>query len=339
MPLLEPDLIPKDHGDLVAGWLTKALDERVRGPLDVTPIATTSFSHVARLQGASGSWIVKWSRVDRAHPELERGHEILFYDRVARSLPSESLAPAVAWAHEPSRAAIMVIFEDLPGYARQPPSHLPPPLPVGEMMVDTLASIHAARWSNPPLALLGLALPDSEEIEARVVAAADRVTRLTSAHGHALGAHTTRILLQVIDQMPRILLRLQDPTAMSVVHDDVHVGNFLLPHHQGTARLLDWQTWIPDMATRDLAHMIAYFWFPAARNDLELPLLRRYHDALQSRSIDYDWEMLWHDYRISVIRKVLHAVWEWDMGAAEWKWYSHLMRTVMAYEDLSCHEV
>lgn len=90
--MLEPDLIPKDHGDLLAGWLSKVLDEQVRGHLEVTPIAPTFFSQVARLGGGSGSWIVEWSRVDRAHPDLERGHEILFYDRVAGSLPSDSLA-------------------------------------------------------------------------------------------------------------------------------------------------------------------------------------------------------------------------------------------------------
>lgn len=53
----------------------------------LTTIASTSFSYVAELRGESGRWVVKWSRDDRAHPELDLGHEILFYDKVAPSLP------------------------------------------------------------------------------------------------------------------------------------------------------------------------------------------------------------------------------------------------------------
>lgn len=77
--------------------------------------------------------------------------------------------------------------------------------------------------------------------------------------------------------------------------------------------------------------MIAYFWFRSTRRDLEEPLLRHYHRQLNSNGVEYPWGSLWHDYRLSVIRKVLQAVWEWDIGADEWRWYSHLMRIARAH--------
>jgi hypothetical protein len=67
--------------------------------------------------------------------------------------------------------------------------------------------------------------------------------------------------------------------------------------------------------------------------------LRRYHERLAGHGVDYHWEDLWSDYRLSVVRQVLHALWEWDIGANEWKWYSHLMRISMAYDDLACSQM
>ena len=103
--------------------------------------------------------------------------------------------------------------------------------------------------------------------------------------------------------MPRVLSRLQNSSAMSVVHDDVHVGNFLLPRSEGAAKLIDWQTWTADLAARDLAHMIAYVWFPSARRGLEDHLLRHYRERLATLGVEYAWDDLWTDYRLSVIRK------------------------------------
>lgn len=339
MPLVGPDSIPRGREDIDARWLERITGEEVKGPLELTEIATTSFSHVVELKAEPRRWVVKWSRHDRAHPDLERGHEILFYDQVAPSLPAAALAPAVAWAYDPDRAAVMIVFRSLEGYDRQEPSHLPPPAAICHRMVDSLAIIHAARWSNPPLAVLGLSLPDQNELETRTLQVADRVSRFKQARSDTVGGDVVRILDRVIEQFPGLLPRLQDPTGMSVVHDDVHIGNFLIPISGGSARIVDWQTWISDLAIRDLAHMIAYFWFPSARRDLEEPLLRRYREQLALHGIDYPWDALWHDYRLSVTRKVLHAVWEWDMGANDWKWYSHLMRVSMAYDDLGCSEL
>lgn len=143
---------------------------------------------------------------------------------------------------------------------------------------------------GPAAGCARLSLPDQEEVDARVSTAADRVSRLRSAHGTALGTEVLGVWERVVEQLPRVLIRLQDPTAMSVVHDDVHVGNFLLPTSGGEARLVDWQTCTADLAVRDLAHMIAYVWFPSARRDLEEPLLRRYREEVASKNVDYAWE-------------------------------------------------
>jgi len=336
MPRVDAGLIPTGLLDLDAQWLGEVVGEEAGSQLRLTQIAVTSFSRVVEVTNGRERWVVKWSRTDRRHPELERGHEVLFYEKVAPSLPPDTLAPAIAWAYSDERTSALIVFRSVANVTPQRPSHLPPLREVTEMMVDTLASIHAARWSDPPFDVAGTSLVDHEEIDARASATEDRVSRLLTSHSHALGPEISQILNRIVEQMPRILKRLQDSEAMTVVHDDVHIGNFLIPNHSGQARLLDWQTWTTDLAAKDLAHMIAYFWFPSPRKTLEEHLLRRYHGQLASHGIDYGQDELWHDYRLCVIRKVLHAVWEWDLGVDEWKWYSHLARAALAYRDLSC---
>lgn len=129
---------------------------------------------------------------------------------------------------------------------------------------------------------------------------------------------------------------------MNVVHDDVHIGNFLYPHNPSKhkIRIIDWQTWNVDVAVKDLAHMMAYFWFPERRKRYERMLLQYYHERLQAYGItNYSWETLYDDYRLCVIRKLFHPAWQWEMGDTASKWWLHLERVMLAYEDLECAEL
>jgi hypothetical protein len=95
-----------------------------------------------------------------------------------------------------------------------------------------------------------------------------------------------------------------------------------------------------DLAPKDLAHMMAVFWFPERRRALELPLLRRWHARLCERGVaGYPWERCWHDYRLSVLRKLFHPAWQWETGQHPNLWWNHLERVMAAYRDLRCDEL
>ena len=95
-----------------------------------------------------------------------------------------------------------------------------------------------------------------------------------------------------------------------------------------------------DLAPKDLAHMMALFWFPEQRKAMETPLLRQYHERLCENGVaDYSWEQLWSDYRLCVIRKLFHPAWQWATGHHPNIWWNHLERVLTAYEDLHCREL
>jgi hypothetical protein len=50
-------------------------------------------------------------------------------------------------------------------------------------------------------------------------------------------------------------------------------------------RLIDWDAWRLDLGAEDLAYMMALHWYPERRRRVEMPLLRRYHEALTSHGV------------------------------------------------------
>ena len=105
-------------------------------------------------------------------------------------------------------------------------------------------------------------------------------------------------------------------------------------------RLIDWDAWRPDLGTEDLAYMMAVHWYPERRRRVETPLLRRYCDGLSANGVaGYDFEALWQDYRLSVIRRLAVPVWQSSVNLGPWIWWSHLERILQAFDDLGCEEL
>ena len=102
----------------------------------------------------------------------------------------------------------------------------------------------------------------------------------------------------------------------------------------------DWDAWRVDVATDDLAYMMAVHWYPERRRRLERECLRRYHAALTRAGVrGYDFDGLWRDYRESVLSQLTTPVWQATHGLGAWIWWSHLERIMLAVEDLGCLEL
>jgi len=72
---------------------------------------------------------------------------------------------------------------------------------------------------------------------------------------------------------------------------------------------------------------------------MEKTLLKGYLKELHRRYIDYNWEDLQIDYRISVIFNLAIPVIQHLEGAPAIIWWDHIERAFAAFEDLDCMEL
>ena len=341
-------------GDITPAWLTDVL--RRAGALDngaVTGIAAetgvTSFCTTARLrvtyspeQAGPARLFLKFSLPEHPVTTRETGAEVLFYREVA----PRTAGPLVrCFDAEYSRdsARLHVLLEDVSGtHYGEPPSQLPPTRDHCFAIVDAIAMVHASWWEQAPWAVLNLKAPDQGAIDARIADVRDRIARFIDFLGDRLPPERVTMYRAVLDALPRLYQRLVERRAYTVVHDDLHAGNVLYPRNPDvdSVRLIDWQTWHIDLGPKDLAHMMAVFWFPERRRRLEMPLLRRYHERLAANGIrGYTWTDCWADYRLCVLRKLFHPAWQWDTGHHPNIWWNHLERVWNAFDDLECAEL
>jgi thiamine kinase-like enzyme len=136
-------------------------------------------------------------------------------------------------------------------------------------------------------------------------------------------------------------LRLVDRRGLTVVHGDAHTWNFLFARSgQDVPYLIDWQLWHLDVGPRDLAFMIALHWDRDVRQQLEIPLLRFYHEELIRAGINnYLFEDLLLDYRRCVVRNLTFPIILWARGAQREAWRHRLDFALAAYRDLDAGEL
>ena len=339
--------------DITPQWLTSAL--RRAGALhggsvvDITmETGCTSFCTTARLwvtyaPAAAGPerLFLKFSLPTHPVSTPESGAEVLFYRHVAPRTPGP-LVRCFDAVFSAERHKLHILLEDLSDtHWSEPPSQLPPGRDQCFGIVDAVAAVHAAWWEQAPWEALGLRPPDKPAIDARIADVRGRIERFIDFLGDRLSPARIAMYTAVLDALPRLYERLVDGRAYTVVHDDLHVGNVLYPRNAGveSVRLIDWQTWHIDLGPKDLAHMMAVFWFPERRRHLELPLLRRYHERLAANEVRYSWDECWADYRLCVLRKLFHPAWQWDTGHHPNIWWNHLERVWSAFDDLKCAEL
>jgi len=343
---LKPELITS-LDQITPAWLTRVLGRSVAEVSYET--GETSFAITAHLRviypskrAAPSRFFLKFSKPVNPVSIPEGGWEVVFYKSVApRTLSLLATCYDAVFSREQGKAHLL--FEDLSDthYAEQP-SHLPPARALCELIVRALADIHAAWWEQPPWNLIGWSLPDRAEIERRIQDVRERVALFTNFLGDRLSEKRRAIFRDVLAALPELYTRLTLPSAYTVIHDDIHVGNVLYPRDPttDTVRIIDWQTWHIDLAPKDLAHMMAIFWFADQRRVLEKLLLTQYYDRLCENGVtNYSWEQLWYDYRLCVLRKLFHPPWQWASGHHPNIWWNHLERVMTAYEDLNCREL
>ncbi|HZL84050.1 MAG TPA: aminoglycoside phosphotransferase, partial [Candidatus Krumholzibacteria bacterium] len=128
----------------------------------------------------------------------------------------------------------------------------------------------------------------------------------------------------------------------TIVQGDSHIWNTFLPKTGAPddVRLFDWDCWRLDMATDDLAYMMALHWYPDLRRVFERPLLDHYHAELVAHGVTgYDRRELDDDYRLSVLWQIATPVWQAAYNIPPVIWWNNLGRIFLAVDDLGCHEL
>jgi len=236
-----------------------------------------------------------------------------------------------------------LLFEDLSDtHAVVSAWPLPPTLEQCERIIQTYARFHAFWWDHRELGTSVGRFVTPQELTNFLADYGRRFAVFADTLGDRLSPERRRRYERAIAAGERLLERRRSNRNVTIVHGDAHVWNLLYPL-DGTpdsVRLIDWDSWQVDVATDDLAYMMAVHWYPGRRALLERRYLELYHAALVEAGVSgYGFDALWEDYRVSVVWQLVVPVWQCSMKLGAWIWWGHLERVMLAIDDLGCADL
>lgn len=271
--------------------------------------------------------------------------EVAFYTSVAASMPYPPAVHCFDAAYDPETGAYHLLLEDVSETHRTVHPEEPATGSDIERMLDALARLHAYWWGHPQLGQGIGALPAAATISRSFLQLRDVFPEYADYLGDRLSTQRRHNYEAILAKYPEVLTRrLAEHGTLTVVHDDAHAGNFLLPREADGQRvyLVDWQQWGVQVGLHDVAYLVALFWYPERRARMEQPVVRGYHGRLRQYGVDrYEWEACWDDYRLQAIGNLLVPFWAWVNEREHWgfhRWHQ-LEKAMSAYDDLGCAEL
>jgi thiamine kinase-like enzyme len=292
---------------------------------------------------APRSVILKMGYLDsEGHSTYANAHEIAFYRDVAPALPARLVPRCFEAVDATETSAWHLLLEDLTEshfIATEWP--LPPTLAQCESIVQAWARFHAAWWDDARLGVSAGSWPDMDW-EQSLRGFADQFARFNDRFVDVVPADRRELYQRLLARAPRLLARYRSRRNLTLIHGDAHWWNCFMPRHGGgdNVRLIDWEGWSIDIATTDIAYMMAMLWFPDRRRRIERPLLDSYHAALTAGGVrGYDRQALDDDYRLSVLLLILRPVGQAMNNIPPRVWWPNLERIFLAVDDLGCREL
>lgn len=227
--------------------------------------------------------------------------------------------------------------------------HKKPTLDYGLALAEALACLHAHRWGSRRFGEFGDRMPDEAHLNRFVEVARPGAGHIIDAFSGELKDHWPAAIHAILAAHPRAMAeRTQDDNGFTLIHGDPNWNNILVPR-QGDRPLylidrqpFDWSltVWL---GVYDLAYVLVLDWEVEQRRQTEMAILRHYHSQLIERGVlDYSWDRLFDDYRLSVAICVYVAI-EWCRGGIneEWThvWLPMLQQSLTACDDLNCREL
>ena len=224
-----------------------------------------------------------------------------------------------------------------------------PTLAYGLALADGLAVMHARWWGAQRLAEAGAPIHSTQHIRRFVEIAEPGAGHIIEQLSHELEPHWPETMRTLYARHPQAIIeRTQDDNGFTLIHGDVGHHNILVPHDGDSPIYIidrqpfDWSltTWL---GVYDLAYAMVLDWEVAARRNMEITVLKRYHAQLIKNGVHgYSWERLFDDYRLSVAMGVYIAT-EYCRGGVNKRWISTwilmLQRSLTACDDLACSQL
>ena len=227
--------------------------------------------------------------------------------------------------------------------------HKPRTLEYGQALAEALACLHAHWWGADRLVQIGEVIPDPRAIERFVDVARPGAGHIIDAFADALKPHWPGMIGEILERHPAAMVaRTQDVNGFTLIHGDPNWNNILVPRDGDRPLYIidrqpfDWSLTVWP-GVYDLAYVLVLDWEIEERRRYEMALLRHYHSRLIALGIlDYPWERLLEDYRLSVAICVYVSI-EWCRGGInqEWThvWLPMLQQSMTACDDLGCREL
>lgn len=269
--------------------------------------------------------------------------ELHYYFRDYLDLKDAPLVGAYDGAYSEVQRRYHLLMDDLSA-THTVSIEKPPTLEYGLALAEALAALHAHWWGRERLEASYAPLPSAAQIERYVGIARPGAGHIIAACANQLEPHWPEAILDLYANHPRLMIeRTRDGNGFTLIHGDLNAFNILVPLEGHRPIYLidrqpfDWSltTWL---GAFDVAYPLLIDWEVDMRRQIEIPLLKRYHEHLIMRGVrGYSWEQLWHDYRLSAAICV-YVVTEWCRGNFNAEtmpiWMPMLQKTMTAFDDL-----
>jgi hypothetical protein len=259
--------------------------------------------------------------------------EALFYEQLATVMPDAPVVPCYDVAHDADTGAYHLLMADASTTHYTVEREAPTRLAESRQIIEALARLHAYWWGRPLPVATGFI---------------DSFTPLSLGPfadymGDHLSAERLAIYERILARLPDLVNgRLAQTNSLTLVHDDAHPWNFLLPKQpaQHPVYLVDWQQWGVSIGAHDVAYLFTLFWYPERRARFEKSLVYYYHEQLVRLGIsNYSWDDCWLDYRLYTVRNLLVPLWAWFRGHWAFHRWVQLEKGMAAFYDLNCAEL
>ncbi len=340
-------------------WLTSALARSgalTRGAVSAIEIGTDNgnWSSNARLSvrytpNSSGRLprrlFLKMVDTDLGDGEFFGDSEVTYYTRDYVNLKNTPLLRCYDAGYSPELNRYHILLDDVTE-THINADEVEPTLDYGLALAEGLAVLHAHWWGEQRLAEAGAPLHSANHIQNFVDIAAAGVEPILGRYADELKPHWPGAIHELFTHHPQAMIqRSHDLNGFTLIHGDVGCQNVLVSR-QGVRPVyiidrqpFNWSltTWL---GVYDLAYAIVLDWDVEMRRRCEIPMLKRYHESLiQNGVLDYSWQQLYDDYRLSAAMGVYIAT-EYCRGGVNSRWVSvwllMLQRALTACDDLEC---
>lgn len=272
--------------------------------------------------------------------------EVAYYTTISSDMDDPPIPICYHAAYSQGTGSYHLLLQDLTG-THVPARSIPLTFDRATKTVDAMAQLHAHWWDDERLAGPVGSYPDAHVIDRYVGSAEPGLTPMLDAVGTAIPHEAHDLIRRIFGEHRGLLVRRAKETRdLTCIHGDPNPGNILSPLDVGgRAYLIDRQLfpWSLSVWTgvSDLAYMMVHWWDTPVRRQLEAPLLKRYHEQLEHRSVrDYPLTKVWSDYRLAAMQSLYVAAgWcvdEEERRANRWVWWPQLQKTLAACDDLDC---